>query len=161
MARPKIDLALLDQMVRQGKTTSEIAKHFSCTSGAVSQAKRRIKVGVIKSVGLEAAHKVIGENLNVLGQYERINSEVFKIIDALSKSKDIDDRKVVLRACREIKSQLNLALDILKSMHDFEAVAQFQREVLSAIAEEAPSVRDKIVRRLKERNALRRSVSIS
>ena len=40
------------------------------------------------------------------------------------------------------------------------AVQEFQEEVLSAIAEVQPHVRDRIIQRLNERRALRRTVSI-
>jgi hypothetical protein len=61
----------------------------------------------------------------------------------------------------EIRGQLNLQLDIFKTMYDMAAVAEFQKEVLTAIGEEAPDVRDRIIQRLKESRALRQSVSVN
>ena len=71
------------------------------------------------------------------------------------------DKNTALKACAEIRGQLNLQLDIFKTMYDMEAVAEFQREVLSAIGEEAPNVRNRIIKRLKESRSLRQSVSIN
>ena len=45
----KIDPVLLNQFLDQGKSTKEIANFFGCTPGAVSQAKRRLGVAVVKA----------------------------------------------------------------------------------------------------------------
>ena len=71
------------------------------------------------------------------------------------------DKATALKACAEIRGQLSLQLDIFKTLYDMEAVAEFQREVLSAIGEEAPDVRNKIIRRLKESRTLRQSISVN
>jgi len=72
-----------------------------------------------------------------------------------------NDRFLALKAMTEIRGQLNLQLDIFKTMYDMAAVAEFQKEVLTAIGEVSPDVRSKIVQRLKESRALRQSVSIN
>jgi predicted transcriptional regulator len=71
-----------------------------------------------------------------------------------------DPRELALKAMAEIRGQLGLQLDIFKTLYDVEAIAEFQREVLDAIGEESSHVREKIVSRLKERRALRGSLSI-
>ena len=71
-----------------------------------------------------------------------------------------DPRELALRAMGEIRSQLSLQLDIFKTLYDIEAISDFQKEVLTAIGEEAPNVRDRIIQRLKESRALRQVVSI-
>jgi hypothetical protein len=69
-----------------------------------------------------------------------------------------DPREIALRAMTEIRGQLALQVEIFKTLHDFEAVQEFQKQVLEAIAEESPETRDKIIAKLKERRALRPSV---
>ena len=71
-----------------------------------------------------------------------------------------EDRFLALKAMAEIRGQLSLQLDVLRTMYDMEAVAEFQKEVLMAIGEVAPEVRRNIITRLKERHALRDSVSL-
>jgi len=71
------------------------------------------------------------------------------------------DRFLALKSMAEIRGQLNLELDIFKTLYDMEAVAEFQREVLNVIGEVAPDVRDRIVKNLKERRALRGATHIS
>jgi len=46
-------------------------------------------------------------------------------------------------------------------MYDMEAVADFQKEVLDAIGEVSADVRRSIINKLKERHALRASVTVS
>ena len=71
------------------------------------------------------------------------------------------DKNTALKACAEIRGQLSLQLDIFKTLYDMQAVAEFQKEVLTAIGEEAPNVRNRIIKRLKESRALRSAVSIN
>ena len=63
-------------------------------------------------------------------------------------------------AMAEIRGQLNLQLDIFKTLYDVEAIAEFQKEVLTAIEEVSPDVRNTIIRRLKERKALRGTLTV-
>jgi len=71
-----------------------------------------------------------------------------------------EDRFLALKAMQEIRGQLALQLDILKTMYDFAAVKEFQEEVLTAIGEVSPQVRQRIIYRLKQARALRGSVEI-
>ncbi|MBN1829840.1 MAG: hypothetical protein JW884_11960 [Deltaproteobacteria bacterium] len=72
-----------------------------------------------------------------------------------------DPRELALKAMAEIRGQLNLQLDIFKTLYDLQAIKEFQEEVLTAIGEESRNVRDRIINRLKERRALRATVSIN
>ncbi len=192
-AHGKIDFNELHQLVTKGKGTSEIAKYFSVTPGAVSQAKKKLKISVVKNVALESAHKVVDKNLDAVAQLQKINKDANELLDVLMRWNRGDDealqiletqvrkvrigkgenaeivkqykfkdpRELALRAMAEIRGQLNLQLDIFKTLYDMEAVAEFQKEVLTAIGEETPNVRDRIIQRLKESRSLRQSVSIN
>ncbi len=193
-AHGKIDFNELHQLVTKGKGTTEIAKYFSVTPGAVSQAKKKLKISVVKNVALESAHKVVDKNLDAIDQLQRVNQVANQLLDELTgEDQTIDrmvkavegsleyegdpisqkkyirqvilkvnqDKNTALKACAEIRGQLNLQLDIFKTLYDMEAVAEFQREVLTAIGEEAPNVRNRIIQRLKESRSLRQSVSIN
>jgi hypothetical protein len=56
----KIDSVELHE---QGKTTKEIAAHFNCTPGAVSQAKRRLGIAVVREMAssIRAAPVIINK----------------------------------------------------------------------------------------------------
>jgi hypothetical protein len=154
----KIDKLKLSNMLRSGKSGKECAKHFSVTPGAISQARKELNIAVIKSVALETAHQVVDRNLNAVDQLLNINRKANTLLELAIKAKDHD---TTLKAMREIRGQLELQLEIFKTLYDLEAVADFQREVLTAIGEADKDVRNRIIQRLKEGKALRGSVSIN
>ena len=191
MPKPKIDRVKLDQMLGEGKLQREIAQYFGVTDGAISKAKNELKVAVVKNVALESAHKVVDRHLDTIGQLQKINQNANELLDLLmrwnrgdeealqilegqarkvkvrgaeqevTEYKFKDPRELALKAMQEIRGQLNLQLDIFRTLYDVQAVAEFQKEVLTAIGEVSPDVRDKIIQRLKESRALRQSVSIN
>jgi len=158
MPKPKIDKVKLSQMLRAGRSQRECAKVFGVTEGAVSQAKKELNIDVVKSVSLENAHRVVDKTLNAVDQLARINERTNQIIEDLSKSSKRADKALILKACREVRNQLALQLDIFKGLYDLQAAAEFQEEVLTAIKEVDPDVRKRIVQRLNERRALRSAI---
>jgi uncharacterized protein YerC len=71
------------------------------------------------------------------------------------------EKNTAIKACDQILKQLNFQLEIYKTLYDLKAIQEFQQEVLNTIAEVSPKVRNDIIKRLKERRALRPSVSIN
>ena len=191
MPNGKIDKLKLSQLLRSGKSGVECAKVFSVTEGAISQARSELNIAVVKSVALETAHKVVEKNLNAVDQLQKINVYANELLDLLmrwnrgdkealqilesqvrkvklrgseeeiTEYKFKDPRELALKAMAEIRGQLSLQLDIFKTLYDVEAIAEFQREVLNAIGEADKSARNRIINRLKERKALRGSVTIN
>jgi len=159
MPEPKIDKVKLSQLLRSGKSQRECAQVFGVTESAISHAKKELNVNVIKNLALENAHRVVDKNLNAVAQLQKINDTANKVIDDLSKSSDRADRELILKACREVRNQLDLQLDIFKALYDMQAVAEFQREVLEAIAEVDEDVRRRIVQKLNEGRALRSTIN--
>ncbi len=93
-------------------------------------------------------------------QVRKVNRGTKKEPDWVEEYRFKDPRELALKAMAEIRGQLSLQLDIFKTLYDVEAIAEFQREVLEAIAEVSPDVRNRIVQRLKENGALRPSAAI-
>ena len=157
MANGKIDKVKLSQLLRSGKSGKDCAKFFGVTEGAISQARKELNISVVKSVTLESAHQVVEKNLNAVEQLLNINRKANELLERAIEAKDHD---TTLKAMREIRGQLELQLEIFKTLYDVQAVADFQREVLTAIGEVEPDVRNLIINRLKEGRALRQSVDI-
>ena len=190
-ARLKIDIDKLKALHSKGLTLTAIAKNMGVTKGAVSKQFKKLKLAVVKNVVLESAHKVVRKNLNAIEQLQKINEDANEILDLLMRwnrgdkaalqvlesqvrkvrvgktekfveeFKFKDPRELALRAMQEIRGQLGLQLDIFKTMYDFQATAEFQKEVLAVIGEVDPDVRNLIIERLKEKGALRSAVSIN
>jgi predicted transcriptional regulator len=156
MAEAKIDKVKLSQMLRSGKAQREIAQVFGVTESAVSKAKKELNLNVVKNVVLENAHRVVDKNLNAIDQLYKINEAANMLLDELEAKPDLK-----LRAMAEIRNQLRLQLDIFQSLYDMKAVQEFQDEVLTAIGDASPDVRDKIIRSLNEKRAIRSAVKFN
>ena len=156
MPEAKIDKVKLSQMLRSGKAQREIAQVFGVTESAVSKAKKELNLNVVKNVALENAHRVVDKNLNAIDQLYKINEAANKLLDELEAKPDLK-----LRAMAEIRNQLRLQLDIFQSLYDMKAVQEFQDEVLTAIGDASPDVRDKIIRSLNEKRAIRSAVKFN
>jgi hypothetical protein len=152
----KIDYIELHRLLTDGKSGAEIAKHFGVTPGAISQAKQRLKTAVVKDVALESAHRVRDKTLNAVDQLFKINQEANRLLGDLEK-----DPGLKLKVMAEIRGQLKLQLEIFQTLYDLKAVAEFQEEVLDAIASVSPEVRDEIIFRLKERSVVRSALQLN
>jgi len=157
MRQQKIDKVELSRMLTAGKPQKEIAEYFGVTEGAVSVAKTRLNINVVKTVALEDAHRVVGKTLNTIDQLVDINNKAKMFLEEAVGAKD---HETGIKAMREIREQLALQLQIFKTLYDLEAVRDFQTEVLGAIGEVDANTRDRIIQRLKEKSALRGSVTI-
>jgi len=190
MAQPKIDEIKLNQLLKDGKTQREVAQVFGVTEGAISRARKRLNISVVKSVSLESAHRVVEKNLDTIEQLRKVNDYANELLDLLMRwnrgdkhalqilesqvrkvkvkgsEEEVteyrfkDPRELALKAMAEIRSQLSLQLEIFKCLYDVEAVADFQREVLDIIGEVDKSVRERIIQRLKEKRAIRSVIDV-
>ena len=71
-----------------------------------------------------------------------------------------DPRELALKAMAEIRGQLKLQLEIFQTLYDMKAIEEFQTEVLTAIGEASPDVRNRIISKLNQKRAIRRTISI-
>ena len=153
MPNPKIDRVKLNQLLRAGKPQREIAQVFGVTESAISKAKKELHITVIKNVALESAHRVVDKNLDAVDQLQKINIEANRLLDELEQTPELK-----LKVMAEILGQLRLQLEIFQALYDMKAVEQFQQEVLSAIGEASPEVRNAIINRLNQKRAIRTAV---
>ena len=153
MPNPKIDRVKLNQMLRDGKPQREIAQVFGVTESAISKAKKELNHCVVKNVALENAHNIVSRELDTVGQLYKINEQANRLLDELEGKPDLK-----LKIMAEIRGQLRLQLEIFQALYDMKAVQEFQTEVLQTIGEIDRNVRDKIIDKLNQRRAIRRSV---
>jgi len=83
MGKQKFDRVKLSRMLREGKSQKDIAKAMNVSEAAICKAKKELNINVVKTVGLEQAHRVVDENLDIIGQLNRINEATIKIMDEL------------------------------------------------------------------------------
>jgi len=156
MAQKKISFIELEQLVREGNNVSQIAQKLGVTKGAVSKALKKLNVAINKDLALRSAPEVVDRNIDAIDQLQKINDYANELLDLLMRMKD--PRELALKAMAEIRGQLNLQLELFKCLYDIEAVKQFQEEVLGAINEVSPEVRDRILHKLTERRAIRSTI---
>jgi O6-methylguanine-DNA--protein-cysteine methyltransferase len=129
---------------------------------------KKLRANIVRTVGLEKANEVVEGHLDMLGQLRKINRAITEELDrAKAEVVEADGRSrialqgVIIKLSAEIRRQLEAQLKIFEVWTDMKVVAEFQKEVLAVLDEVEPGVRDEIVRRLKERHALRGAVSVS
>ena len=175
MAKRKISNVELEQLVRQGNGVSQIARILKVSKGTVSRRLKALNVSVAKNVTLHHAGEIVKKEINAAEQLLKINQNANELLDLLMacmngdgeiKQKAMEkvapllgpksgplDAAVKIKA--EIRQQLKLQLEIFQALYDMQAVAEFQREVLEAIGNASPEIRERIIHNLKERSAIR------
>lgn len=162
MGRKKISFMQLDQLVRKGKSVSEIAKELKVTKSCVSKALKKVEVANTKDVALRSAPEIVDRQIDAMGQLRKVNDLINNELDYIERNiqtatgterKDFQRQR--LEHVAEIRKQVGLLLDIARTLYDAEEVAAFQKIILEEIGGAAPEVQERIVNRLNERRAIR------
>ncbi len=141
---------------------------------ALENAHKVVNKGLNTIDQLQKINDYANELLDLLMRWNKGDTEALQILESQVSTKKVrigdkeefvkefkfkDPRELALKAMAEIRGQLGLQLEIFKTLYDLEAIAEFQQEVLIAIAEVEPNVRNKIVNALKERRTIRQAIS--
>lgn len=125
---------------------------------------------------LQKINAYANELLDLLMRWNRGEEEALQVLESQVATRKVrvgdqeefvrefkfkDPRELALKAMGEIRAQLNLQLDIFKTLYDLKSVQEFQTEVLEAIKEASPEVRARIISRLNQQHALRQAVNFS
>jgi hypothetical protein len=170
--RREISDVQLEQLVKKGNGVSKIAQILNVSKGAVSKRLKQLNIGITKNVTLANAGEIVRKEINAVGQLQKINAHANELLDLLMACMDGDEAKrkgalkklgdgvkdpkeLALKAMQEIRGQLKLQLEIFQALYDMQAVAEFQKEVLEAIEDASPEIRDRIIFNLKEKRAIR------
>lgn len=110
---------------------------------------------------------MVESHLDMMGQLkiinQAINEELERAKQSVIKANGRDRlalQDIIIKLSAEIRRQLEAQLKIIEVWHDMKVFSEFQAGVLTAPDEMQPGVRDEIIQRLKERRALRGTVSI-
>jgi len=71
------------------------------------------------------------------------------------------DNNTVIKACAELRAQVDLRFDISKQFYDITQIKKFQKIVVQTIGEAAPDVRNRIIQKLRENRSLRGLVDVT
>lgn len=165
-----------------GLSKGAVSKRLKALNVAVNQRVVLHDAGKVVEKKLDAVAQLqkINDNANelldLLMRWNRGDEEALQILEGqvrkvrIGKGKDAeeiteyrmkDPRELALRAMAEIRAQLALQLEIFRSLYDMTAVAEFQKEVLTAIGEVEPDVRDRIIHNLQKARAIRSTLEFS
>jgi predicted transcriptional regulator len=181
----KIDDSELLRLAKSGNSVSTIAEKLGVGKAAVSKRLKALSHALTKDVCLRNAGELVKKEINAVEQLKIINAHANELLELLMRwnrgDKDAlqiletqvryvrvndeeepvkefkfkDPRELALKAMQEIRGQLKLQLEIFQALYDMKAVAEFQREVLEAIGSVSPEIRERIIRNLQERRAVR------
>lgn len=97
--------------------------------------------------------KAVEDSLSYEGDPNKQGEYIKQVVTQVNR-----DKNTALKACAEIRGQLRLQLEIFQTLYDMKAVQEFQQEVLSAIGEASPEVRNAIIDRLNQKRAIRSAI---
>jgi len=158
--KARIDKEELRRYLNEGKSQAWCARFFKVTEGAITRAIKKFKIETTKALVSEEGKRAVKHSLDAVDQLYMINEKANGILEKLEQSKKRPDQYLILKACSEIRGQLSLQMEIYKTLYDMKAIVEFQEEVLNAISEVQPEVRERIIKRLNQRRALAESISI-
>ncbi len=125
---------------------------------------------------LQKINLAANEMLDILLRWNRGDDEALQILECqvrkvrigkgenteeITEYRFSDPRKLAFKAMQEIRGQLKLQLEIFQALYSMQAVRQFETEVLEIIGNVSPEARDKIIRRLAEKNGLRSNLDLN
>ena len=161
MSRPKIDPDRLGQFLDAGHTQAQAARHFGVSEPAIHRRLKQMQRLTSHVIALEKAGAVVDEKLTASDRLARVQQIIDGELDyAVKKAGEPGvDRSIlvdtILRLAGEVRQQLGLQLSISRALVDLRVVKEFQETVIDIIRQENPDAAQRIVRRLKERRALR------
>ncbi len=191
MPSGRIDKDELRQLLAEGKSPSECARHFGVSPAAITKAKKKVGKVVAKDVQLESCHRFVDEYLDTVGQLREVNGHAHELLDLcmkwvrgdeealqvlesqvrkvrVGKEEDTvneykfkDPREIALKAMAEIRGQLRLQNETLSMLAEMKGVLEFQQELIQILKESDPKVADEFCRRIDQRQALRRAIRVT
>ena len=152
---------------------NKVAKELNINvvkSVALENAHRVVSKSLDTVDQLQKINDNANELLDLLMRWNRGDDEALQILETqvrkvrIGKDKDAeaikqykfkDPRELALKAMAEIRNQLTLQITLFQTLYDVRLIEEFQKEILEVIGEVSQEVRDEIIRRLREKRALR------
>ena len=125
---------------------------------------------------LEKINSYANELLDLLMAWNRGDDKALQILESQITTKKVrvgdkeefvkeykftDPRQLALRAMAEIRGQLEVQMELFKTLYNAEEVAAFQQIVMEEISSVSPETKARILQRLNERRAVRSTLSFS
>jgi len=156
MATPsKIDLNELDQLLKDGTSTSKIAQHFGCTPGAVSQAKRKLNVAMAQSAATRDAPALVEKKQTamdrLMGLASKCEKQLAWIEQTVEPSNNAEFRNwqdQVIKFAAETRKLFSAMAHIRATIYQVEVVEKALTVMFEEISNESPQAQKRIRDRL-------------
>ena len=166
--------------VSKGTVSKQLKRlHLAATKNViVEQAPKLVKKSFDVVDELHHINEVANKLLNELTGEEESIKRMVRAVEAVLKFKaeptkeseqelkrivlQINrDKNTAIKTCTEIRGQVSLMWDMLKEWHDMKVVAEYHEELIELLRQTSPKLRDDFLRRIDERQALRRAITVS
>jgi predicted DNA-binding protein (UPF0251 family) len=128
------------------KSQVEVARMFGVNKSSVSRALKELRPAIASAVSLEAGHKIVTRQLDVVDQLMKSNQTIEGMIEDLKKKlygqktdtpdvKNKEIRLVIKDLAEEQRRQWTFQMDVLKTMFNFQSISEFQAAVLETIGD--------------------------
>ncbi len=157
MAPGKIKVSELNRLLTEGKTTTEIAKHFNCTTGAVSQMKKKLNFARATDASTRLAPVLNDKSYHVMDRYVGLINRCFTDLEwientvppkATSEYRDWLEQKKKHTA--EIRKLIATFADIRMKIYAVEKVEKAIRMMMEEIGRESIELQRRIAHRFRE-----------
>lgn len=153
----KADLIEIQKLKDAGLSVTDIASRIGVSKGSVSKGLKKLGLSGSQDVVLRVASEINTSKLNAMDKLHKIatviESELDKIRVELEKATTDKGelRELQIKHSAEIRKQLALALEISQALYRIEEIDAFKQIVLEELGKETPELRDRVLKRLKER----------
>jgi len=162
----RINIESVRRLAETGLGCTAIAERLGCSKGAISKVLKKHRIAVAQDMVMASAARMVDKKIDALAQLHDINArlqeEVAFMRDhmrSLKPQERKDWEREYVAAMSEVRKQLNLVLEIGRTLYNIEEVERFQNVVMEVLNEADPELRAEVVRRLRSRRSLRRAVS--
>ncbi|MFO8239837.1 MAG: hypothetical protein R6T90_02440 [Dissulfuribacterales bacterium] len=152
MATPaKIDQCELDRLLKDNKTTSEIARHFGCTPGAVSQAKRKLNISLAVNTTVKEAPALVEKKQTAMDRLldlaSKCEAQLAWIEQTVTPSNSDEYRAwqdQVIKFAAETRKLFSAMAHIRTTIYQVEVVEKALTIMYEEIGREAPECQKRI-----------------
>jgi hypothetical protein len=164
MAKKKIDLTQLDQLIKDGKSAKEVQEFFRVSPVAIWKARKRLGLTIAKTLTPETTQRIIEGDLDFLGRMRKltqtINDQLKKAEADVLTSTGAEKRafqEIVIKLASEGRKQIETVLHVAQIWYSHRALADFMEETSDYLDDLSPGFRKRVMEGLQQRHALRLS----
>ena len=128
MPHTKLDQDALHRYLDAGHSQADAARHFCVSESAISQRVRSLQIATSKVVALERAAEVVDQKLSATARLQHVQQVIDEELRcAVDRAKEpgADRAKLqdtILKLAAEVRQQLNLQLNISRTLIDLKVV---------------------------------------